>query len=154
MIKSSFRTTLSAVAAMAMIAAAVAAGAQELRQHVTAGAVDIYYGFLPAEIAGRSTAAHDTKPMHGAPRRGDYHLIVALFDRNGQRITEAEVDATVGELGLAGTRRALDAMAVGDATTFGNYFPMQGAGPYRVTLEIRLPGARRPIEARFDHQHR
>lgn len=154
MTHSIYRGMLYAVTAVALLAAAAGSIAQDLRQHATAAGIDIYYGFLPAEIAARHTARHDATPMHGGPRRGDYHLMVALYDRDGERIEEADVRATVAELGMAGTRKTLESMVVGDTNTFGNYFPMRGAGPYRVTLEIRLPGARGPIEARFDHQHR
>lgn len=153
MIKSILKGIVPAAAALTLLAAASGASAQELHQHATAGGIDVYYGFLPAQIATRQTAAHDAKPMHGKPRRGDYHLMVALYDRAGERIDEAAVHATVGELGMAGTRKTLEPMVVGDTVTFGNYFPMRSAGHYRVTLEINVPGAR-PVEARFDHRHR
>lgn len=154
MFRSSLHTIFPTIAALTMLTGAGGAVAQALQQHASAGGIDIYYGFLPAEVASRQTAAHDDAPMHGRTRRGDYHLMVALYDRAGERITDAEVRATVGELGMAGTRKTLDAMVIGDTISFGNYFRMQGRGQYRVTLEIRLPGAPRPIEARFDHQNR
>lgn len=152
MITSILKGLFPTVAALTLLAATGTATAQELHQHATAGGIDIYYGFLPAQIATRQTAPHETEPMHGKPRRGDYHLMVALYDRDGRRIDEAEVRATVGELGMAGTRKTLEPMVVGDTVTFGNYFPMRSAGLYRVTLEIHVPGAR-PVEARFDHRH-
>lgn len=154
MITSIFRGIFTAIMALAMLAAASGAVAQALHQHATAAGLDIYYGFLPAEIAGRTTAPHDKEPMHGRLRRGDQHLMVALYDRDGERITEADVRATVGELGMAGTRKTLEPMVIDDTITFGNYFPMRSAGQYRVAIEIRLPGAHRPVEVRFDHQHR
>jgi hypothetical protein len=148
------RTIRMFILALALLVAAGATTAQETRQRTTAGGIEIFYGFLPAEVADRHTAVHDAQPMHGGARRGDYHLMVALYDQAGQRITDAGVRATVGELGLAGTAKTLDRMVIGDTITFGHYFPMRNVGRYRVTLEIELPGAPRPIEARFDHSHR
>ncbi len=153
MIQSILKNLLPALAAVTLLAATGSATAQELHQHATAGDIDIYYGFLPAQIATRQTAPHDAEPMHGKARRGDYHLMVALYDREGDRIDNAVVRATVGELGMAGTSRTLEPMVIGDTVTFGNFFPMRSAGHYRVVLEIRVPGAR-PVEARFDHPHR
>ena len=143
-----------AVAALALLAVSSTAIAQELHQHTRAGGIDIYYGLLPAEVAARQAAQHDATPMHGKPRRGDYHLMVGLYDRDGARIEKAEVRASIAELGMAGTHKPLEPMVVGDTVTFGNHFPMRSPGTYRVTLEIRLPDDARPIEARFDHRHR
>ncbi|HRP75143.1 MAG TPA: hypothetical protein PK725_10010 [Rhodocyclaceae bacterium] len=154
MITSILKSLRPAVVALTLLAATGAVTAQELHQHATAGGIDIYYGFLPAQVATRQTAPHDAEPMHGKPRRGDSHLMVGLYDREGERIDEADVRATVGELGMAGTRKPLEPMVVGDTITFGNYFPMRSAGHYRVVLEVRLPGAPMPVEVRFDHQHR
>ena len=145
---------IPAITALAIFAAAEAALAQDTRQHVTAGAVDIYYGFLPAEVAGRRTAAHDAAPMHGRARKGDYHLMVAVYDKGGERITDADVRATVGELGMAGARKPLEPMRIGDTITFGNYFSMRSPAQYRIAIEIRLPRVAKPIEARFDYDHR
>jgi hypothetical protein len=80
--------------------------------------------------------------------------MIALYAKGGERITEANVSATVGELGMAGARKTLEPMVIGDTITFGNYFPMRSATQYRVAIEIRLPRAARPIEARFDYHHR
>jgi hypothetical protein len=154
MIDSLKQAVIPAITALAIFATADTALAQDTRQHVTAGAVEIYYGFLPAEVADRRTAAHDAAPMHGRARRGDYHLMIALYAKGGERITEANVSATVGELGMAGARKTLEPMVIGDTITFGNYFPMRSATQYRVAIEIRLPRAARPIEARFDYHHR
>lgn len=142
------------VAALLALVVASSAGAQERRQSVSVGGVTVHYGFLPAEVAGEHTAPHEVEPMHGRARKGDYHLIVALYDPAGERISDAEVRATVRELGLAGTRKALERMVVNETLTFGNFFPMRSGGHYRVTLEIRLRGAERPLEAQFEYRHR
>ncbi|MBI2308530.1 MAG: hypothetical protein HYU78_14670 [Rhodocyclales bacterium] len=129
---------------------ATAAGAAETGQHQRVGGIDVYYGIMPAAIAG----AHEEKSMHGGARTGKdrYHLVVALFAADGQRITEAEVRASVGELGMASKRVALEPMPVAGAMSFGNYVALKGRGPFRIAIEILLPGQERPLEALFNYR--
>lgn len=130
--------------------------AAETALHQKTGGIDVYYGILPAQVAGKHPITHEEKTMHGGVPAGkaDYHLVVALFDKRGVRITDAHVWATVGELGLAGKRKALEPMRINDAISFGNYYALHGAGPYRIAIEVRLPGAARPVEALFDYRLR
>ena len=138
--------------ALGLAAPAVAAGTG---RHQRAGGMDIYYGILPAEVVGRHPPDHEEKTMHGGTpaNKAGYHLVVTVLDADGQRITDAEVTATVGELGMAGTRRKLETMRINDTVSFGNYFELRGAGPYRIAIEVRRPGAR-PVEALFDYRLR
>ncbi|NMG32572.1 hypothetical protein GO615_27140 [Aromatoleum evansii] len=133
-----------------------AAFAAETGRHLRVDDVDVYYGILPAQVAGKHDPAHEERTMHGRVPRGskDSHLIVALFGKDGVRITDAEVSATVAELGMSGARKTLEPMRIEDTISFGNYFAIYGSGPYRITLEIRLPGARRSTEAVFEYQAR
>jgi hypothetical protein len=39
---------------------------------------------------------------------------------------------------------------INNAVSYGNYFRMAGKDPYAVTVQIRRPGAPRPIEAKFE----
>ena len=138
--------------AMGLAAQALAA---ETGRHQRLGGIDIYYGILPAEVVGRHPPEHEEKTMHGGTpaKKVGYHLVVTLLDADGQRITDAEVTATVGELGMAGTRRKLETMRIEDTLSYGNYFELRGAGPYRIAIEVRRPGAR-PVEALFDYRLR
>lgn len=139
-----------------VLAAPGSAMPAETALHQKTGGVDVYYGILPAQVAGKHPITHEEKTMHGGVPVGkdDHHLVVALFDKHGVRITDAQVWATVGELGLAGKRKKLEPMRIKDAISFGNYYALRGAGPYRIAIEIRLPGAARPVEARFDYRLR
>jgi len=142
-----------AVLALALAAPAFAA---ETGRHQRLGGIDIYYGIVPAEVVGSHPPEHEEKSMHGGPpaKKAGYHLVVTLLDADGQRISDAEVTATVGELGMAGTRRKLETMRINDTVSFGNYFELRGAGPYRIAIEVRRPGAAKPIEALFDYRLR
>lgn len=128
----------------------------ESGSHQVVQGVDIYYGVMPARIAAKHPERHEEKSMHGGVPGGKdaYHLVIALYGAQGKRITHADVWATVGELGLAGTRRKLEPMLIGDTTSFGNYFVLRGAQTYRIAVEVRLPHAQHPVEALFDHRMR
>jgi hypothetical protein len=118
--------------------------------------LDVYYGVLPAEVAGKHLANHEERTMHGgAPTsRNEYHLVVALFNTNGKRITDANVTATVGEFGMAGTRKTLEPMRIDNTTTFGNYFVLHAGRIYRIAIEVRRLGKQKAetIEALFDYR--
>lgn len=128
----------------------------ETGSHQQIGSIDIYYGVLPAQIAGKHPATHEERTMHGGVPSGkdQYHLIVALYDASGKRITDADVAASVGEFGMAGTRKTLEPMRIGETTTFGNYFQLRRGELYRIAIEIRRLGKQRPetIEALFDYR--
>lgn len=128
----------------------------ETGTHQRVDGIDVYYGMLPAPVAGRHPATHEERAMHGGvpAGKGQYHLVVALFDASGKRITDAKVSAAVGEFGMAAARKTLEPMRVGEATSFGNYFSLRGSGLYRIAIEIRRPGEPKPkpIEALFDYR--
>lgn len=122
----------------------------------TVGNVAIYLGLLPAEMIRGHPHDHPEASMHGgAPRAsGDYHVIVALFDAvSGARIENADVSARVSEIGLAGEEKKLEPMRIAGTVTYGNYFPMQGNGPFHIALTIHVPGQSREIKAAFEHRH-
>lgn len=94
--------------------------------------------------------------MHGGVPAGKdaYHLIVALYDASGKRITDAEISAMMGEFGMVDTRKILEPMQIGETKSFGNYFILRRSGLYRIAIEIRRLGKRRTetIEALFDYR--
>ena len=149
----SLRQFLGALLLSGAMASVFAAGAG---QRMTVSGVDIYYGLVPAQIAARHPLSHEERSMHGGVKsaKDAYHLVVALFDANGKRITSAEVQANVAELGMAGTSRKLETMQIDGAMSYGGYFVLSGEGPYRITVQAQLPGAARPIEAVFDNVRR
>ena len=116
--------------------------------------VEIYLGIVPAEMIRGHGRGHAESTMHGGiPSGGRYHhVMIAVFDNNsGKRIENAEVEATVRELGLSGQRKRLEPMVIANTMTYGNYFSMAAGGIYRIYLQIRLPGVARPLKARFEY---
>lgn len=145
-----------------LAAGSPAATAQETAQvaerHKVVAGIEFRYGIVPAS---RAVPAHKQNPggerAHGGTPSGDnsQHLDVALFDAaSGARIIDAKVWATVRELNTAGKRKQLDAETFGDALSYGNYFNLHGEGPFRIVVEVRLPGRKEPVEAEFEYRIR
>lgn len=136
-----------------LVAAAGAAGGGHLDQHQVVGDIEIFYGMTSAADVRALPAAE--RAMHGGvpSGKGQHHLMVTLFDRKSkQRIADAEVWASVGEIGLATTRKKLEPMASGPMS-YGNYFRMGAPARYRILLEIRRPGASVPVKTEFEYLH-
>ena len=119
--------------------------------------VTIYLGIVSAEIVRGHPAEHPEGSMHhGAPPGpGQYHVMVALFDaKSGQRTTDSPVTARVSSAGGgAAVEKTLEPMNIADSITYGNFFAMPGAGPYKIVTHIYRPGWSHVIEAEFVHKH-
>ena len=116
----------------------------------------IYYAVLPAEIIRGHPKEHPEAVMHGGVPKGKHvhHVMIALFDgKSLERITDAQVTATVGEIGLVGRKKQLEPFTVANALTYGNYFEFSTSATYTVDIEIRQPGSPRVVETRFDYKH-
>lgn len=133
------------------------AGASDLGQYRTADGLAVYLGLLPAAMLKGHPREHTEGAMHGGAPAGRhaYHLTIAVFDAaSGARVADATVEARVSELGLAGPRRRLEPMAIGDTVTFGNYVDLPGEGPYRIRIWIARPGRADTVETEFTVEHR
>jgi hypothetical protein len=129
---------------------AVAVQGADARMHQVVDGVEVYFGIVPAQLVRGHPKEHPEGEMHGGVSAGENHIMVALFERaSGQRITDAEVTAAVSGKGMKRLRKRLEPMTVAGAQTYGNYFAMPGAGPYRIEVEIRRPGAARALRASF-----
>lgn len=112
--------------------------------------VAVYIGVVPAELVRGHPPEHPEGEMHGGPRFFESHLTVALYEaKSGKRIRNAEVQARITNPRGVTVSRKLEPMLIADQPTFGNYVPISGDGPYRMELEIQVPGAKRPINASF-----
>jgi len=150
------RRTLRAGIAAILMASAGAALAQTTSDFVVVDDVTIYFAVLPAEMLRSYPSGSEETRMHGGVPGGKHvhHVQVALFDANsGARLTDAEVVATVTEVGLGGTRKALDPFTIGDAETYGGYFELQPRQHYGVTIQATFPGDGRVVEQTFDYEH-
>jgi hypothetical protein len=112
----------------------------------------VYLGVVPAEIVKGHEPGHPEREMHGGTptRRGQYHVMIAIFETaTGKRVTDARLVARVSEPGLAPVQKKLEPMEISGAMSFGNYFAMSSAGPYRIKLAIELPATQRKLDTEF-----
>ena len=118
--------------------------------------VIISYAVIPAELIRQVYQKGETESaMHGGVPGGahHHHVMVALFRvGSNERITDAIVHATVGELGLSQKTKDLRPMPIAGQITYGNYFHMPEDQLYRISLKIRVPGLG-TVKTRIDYQH-
>ena len=106
--------------------------------------LEIFFGFIPAEILRGHPRAHEEQTMHGGVPRGKgvHHLLVSVFAaKTRERMTNAVITGTVTRAGMATQSQKLEAMAFGGAVSYGNYFAMPEQGPYEIVVSVRRPGA-------------
>lgn len=120
-----------------LVMSAGVATAAETGQVARVDGMEVYYGLLPAEISRGQPTRHIEKQHGGVPRgRGQYHLIVSVFDaKTGKRIENATVSARVGELALAPQSKMLEPMQIAGTVTFGNFFTISrphGGTPHKL----------------------
>ncbi len=123
--------------------------------HQKVGDLDIFYGLLPAQVTKQHDPSHEESRMHGgvSGKVNDYHLVVAIFDKDGKRVNDVEVKASIAELGLSGALKPLTVMQTGETASFGNYFSFRRPGVYRIEVEVGRPTAHEKIlRALFDYR--
>lgn len=140
---------LGLLAAILGLAAGGALAAKLSYSQVVDG-VAVYFGMMPAELVRGHPPEHPEGAMHGGVPVGENHLIVAVFDdKTGRRIADAQVTARItGDRGLDVQKR-LEPMVIAGTVTYGSYFYMPGAGPYRIDVRIRVPGKAHELRAAF-----
>jgi hypothetical protein len=135
---------------MMLLGLAAMAVAAEPRTSQIVNGLEIYFGLMPAQLVRGHAPGRLEQQMHGGPRAGENHVMVALFDaKSGRRISDAVVHATItGPKGFR-AEKPLEPMTIAGAATFGNYFEMLGIGPYKIALRVRPAGASKDVFARF-----
>ena len=140
-----FRRVEFQAAALALILAAIFLASGWLGGgEATSERLTVDLGVVPAEqiLAQYGPDSPEATAYGGLPDEESAYLVtVAVRDReSGQRIENAEVTATVGQLGLSGVERELEPAEYGGALTFGNYFRMPKSGIYRIDVRVDRPG--------------
>ena len=110
--------------------------------------VVLYWGLVPAAVMSEKHALEDT---HGVmPRAGgqSHHLVVALFNPDGTRISDAVLRAQLSETGVVDPPpKYLTPMNIDGHASFGQLFSTVKDGPYRFRVFVKLPS--RPGEVEF-----
>ncbi len=118
--------------------------------------LEIFFGFIPAEILRGHPREHEEQTMHGGVPRGKgvHHLLVAVFDaKTRARIADAVITGSVTKVGMATQNQKLEAMSFGGAVSYGNYFAMSDQGPYDIVVNVRRPGDSKTATAHFQYWH-
>ncbi|MCC7482135.1 MAG: hypothetical protein IT541_11500 [Hyphomicrobiales bacterium] len=151
---------ISKIASMIAIVAAFlpqgSAQADTANGYAVDHGVAIYYALAPAEMIAGHPTGHAEAEMHGGVPASvhAHHLIAALFDaKSFERITDAKITATVGEVGLATISKELEPFTVNGALTYGNYFEFRPRTQYRVHLTVARNGATANAETEFEFDH-
>lgn len=119
------------------------------------GGYSVYLGVVPAEIIKGHPAQHAEASMHGGTRTGgSHHVMISIIDdKTSKQVTDAAVEAQVGEIGLSVTTRKMEPMVIVGTTTYGNFFPMNGNGPFQIDVEFRPAGRAQALNTRFYYTH-
>jgi len=148
--------TLLAIASMVAFLPSRASAASEDENYRVADNLAIYLGILPAAIVRGHPKDHPEASMQDGASGGahQHHIVVAIFDaRNGARIENAGVTATVSGLSHVGTKTIeLQPMAIAETITYGNFVTLLGTDRYDIRLQISVPGREHPVQVGFEYQ--
>ena len=142
--------------AMAITLASGVAFAADSSGYKVVDGLTLYYAVVPAEMVRGHPKEHAESTMHGGIPKGmhSHHVMAALFAGESlERVTDADVTATVGELGLAGKQMRLEPFTVADALTYGNYFEFSPLTTYVIDFTIQRPGSSKIVKSRVEYKH-
>ncbi|HYL90896.1 MAG TPA: c-type cytochrome [Burkholderiales bacterium] len=110
--------------------------------HKTVGGVDFYLGIAPADVA--------PVRQDGPRAKGYYYVNVSLHDAASKAyIKDAQVDARAANPVTGGETKKMERVAAGEGVSYGNFFRMEGAEPYTITVRAHR-GKEAPLEVKFE----
>lgn len=117
--------------------------------------VAVYYAIIPAEIIRGHSKQHPEGTMHGGVPNDphSHHVMVALFASSLERIVDARVTASVGEIGLTTEQKQLEPFTVAGALTYGNYFDIRPRTDYHIRIDVSVPGSKSKARVEFEYKH-
>lgn len=122
--------------------------------HKIVGGLDIYLGFIPAQMLHSLPRESPERTMHGGIPKdsGYYHVNVTLYDAKSRApVNDAQVRIQFAEPGLSETTIELERMAIGGGS-YGNYIKPKPEIRYIITLLIEGAEAIQTIEAQFSQR--
>jgi hypothetical protein len=154
--KHSRRVFVAAAVAMLALHSAGPAAAQTENGVIVSQGLAFYYALIPAEMIRGHSKEHPEASMHGGvpSRPHAHHVMVALFDaKSFDRVVNASVTASLGEIGFSGTEKMLEPFVVDSALTYGNYFDLRPGTEYLARISATIPGRKSPARAEFQFKH-
>lgn len=117
--------------------------AQRDASHKRVAGLDLYMGITPAAMAPAEAK--------GPRGKGYYYVTISVHDAVSNAFVEdAEVEARAANPVTGGETKKLAAVTVNKAPSYGNFFRMEGAEPYAITVRVRRPKEDGRVETRFD----
>ena len=151
MTKIFLKLALLVVGAMMLAGPSFGQSAHASRQ--PSGGLLFHYGLVPAEIVLAHPQPHAERQMHGGPRRGESHIVLALFDANDQtRLAEADVTLHITLAGGPSVTQRLEPMTIAGQPGFGGFASMGAPGIYKIRFDVRRPGMPGIASAEFEHR--
>lgn len=147
---------ICSIAVLALTFGVARAASVNPEQPIRFDGMELFFGFVPAEILRGHPREHEEQTMHGGVPRGKgvHHLIISVFDAKTRvRITDATVTGSITEAGMATQNQKLESMSFGGAASYGNYFAMPNQGPYEIVVNVRRSANGKTATARFQYWH-
>lgn len=119
------------------------------------GGMEVDLGMVPADTLRLFPEGSTERTMHGGVPEGAgyYHMNVSLRDAKTKvPIGDAKVRLRVAQLGLSEVAKELELITVNNAPSYGAYFRLHWKSRYRITAEIRRPGAKAAAVVKFEHR--
>lgn len=115
--------------------------------------ITAYFGVVPSQVVGTHPPMDSAASMHGGVPSDPQaqHVVVSLFDADGNRITDAQVTATVRASHRTGRGeiKPLEPFTMAGQLSYGNYFDFEMHRRYRIDVAVRTPGRQAPVEFTF-----
>jgi cytochrome c5 len=131
----------------------IPAPAKPSANHKIIDGVEIYFGVTSADLMRKQHPGNDPESaMHGGIPRGSdyYHLNITLLNAETKAaIKGARVEVKVTDPVMGDQVKTLESVTINNTVSYGNYFQLPGKYPYSIAVQIRKPGAVRPIETKF-----
>jgi hypothetical protein len=126
-----------------------ATSAEHPSGYVVSNGMTVYLGIMPVNALRKHPEA--LPKDHPLPSgKNLHHVLVAIFDSaTGERVTEAEVEARISPLGLAGLKKPMHPSAAAGQLTFCNFFTLSPGDTYVIRVDIRRPGTPSVATAEF-----
>jgi hypothetical protein len=126
------------------------AGAGHPELETQAGDYKVHLGVVPAD---RIAKYPDLVPHDHPIKAGKdlYHVLVAMYDKSGQRVDDVTVKATLEALGLNAIRKGLHRVEMDGAITYCNFFHLQPGDYYTIDLDIRRTAWQAPLHVKLDY---
>ena len=142
-------------AAMADAPSAAAPPAKTAANFRAVEGMEIYLGFLPAEVMRAYPQESAERAMHGGVPAGSgyFHVNVSLFEgASNAPVAGAKVGLRVEQLDGTGVSKTLEPVTLNKIPGYGNYVRLRRNTQYVVTVRVQKPGMPRAVEARFEHR--